>query len=110
MLEKFGTRIWYRLLASLGGIGSSAPIVGSCLGWPRGRSGVERLRHGKRGVHIKYGIALIETIRVLYRRVGAENFEEALDELREALSTIVRLLFDYLDVDQLAEFLERMGR
>ena len=55
-------------------------------------------------------IALIETIRVLYRRVGAENFEEALDELREALSTIVRLLFDYLDVDQLAEFLERMGR
>ena len=34
------------------------------------------------------GIALIETIRVLYRRVGAENFEEALDELRDALCSI----------------------
>ena len=34
------------------------------------------------------GIALIETIRVLYRRVGAENFEEALDELRNALCSI----------------------
>ena len=26
------------------------------------------------------------------------------------MSRIVRLLFDYLDVDQFAEFLERMGR
>ena len=34
------------------------------------------------------GIALIETIRVLYRRVGAEHFEEALDELRDALCAI----------------------
>ena len=34
------------------------------------------------------GIALIETIRVLYRRVGAESFEEALDELRDALCSI----------------------
>lgn len=31
------------------------------------------------------GIALIETIRVLYRRVGPANFEEALDELRDAV-------------------------
>ena len=34
------------------------------------------------------GIALIETIRILYRRVGAENFEEALDELRDVLCSI----------------------
>ena len=34
------------------------------------------------------GIALIETIRVLYRRVGPANFEEALDELRDALCSI----------------------
>ena len=34
------------------------------------------------------GIALIETIRVLYRRVGPESFEEALDELRDALCSI----------------------
>ena len=31
------------------------------------------------------GIALIETIRILYRRVGPANFEEALDELRDAV-------------------------
>lgn len=31
------------------------------------------------------GIALIETIRVLYHRVSPENFEAALDELRDAL-------------------------
>ena len=34
------------------------------------------------------GIALIETIRILYRRVGAENFEDALDELRDVLCAI----------------------
>lgn len=34
------------------------------------------------------GIALIETIRILYRRVGPESFEEALDELRDALCSI----------------------
>ena len=34
------------------------------------------------------GIALIETIRVLYRRVGPANFEEALDELRDAMCSI----------------------
>ena len=34
------------------------------------------------------GIALIETVRVLYRRVGPANFEEALDELRDALCSI----------------------
>lgn len=31
------------------------------------------------------GIALIETIRILYRRVGPADFEAALDELRDAL-------------------------
>ena len=31
------------------------------------------------------GIALIETIRILYRRVGPAYFEEALDELRDAV-------------------------
>ena len=31
------------------------------------------------------GIALIETIRILYRRVGPANFEEALDELRDVV-------------------------
>lgn len=34
------------------------------------------------------GAALIETIRVLYHRVGAENFEAALDELRDAVCSI----------------------
>ena len=34
------------------------------------------------------GISLIETIRVLYHRVGAENFEAALDELRDAVCSI----------------------
>ena len=31
------------------------------------------------------GVALIETIRLLFRRVGPSNFEEALSELRDAL-------------------------
>jgi len=31
------------------------------------------------------GIALIETIRILFRKVGPADFEEALDELRDAL-------------------------
>ena len=31
------------------------------------------------------GVALIETIRILYRRVGPQDFEEALDELRDVL-------------------------
>ena len=35
------------------------------------------------------GIALIETIRVLYRRVGPADFEEALDELRDCLCQTV---------------------
>ena len=34
------------------------------------------------------GIALIETIRVLFRRVGPGDFEEALDELRDALCSL----------------------
>ena len=34
------------------------------------------------------GITLIETIRVLYRRVGPANFEEALDELRDTVCAI----------------------
>lgn len=34
------------------------------------------------------GIALIETIRILYRRVGPADFEEALDELRDCLCAL----------------------
>ena len=34
------------------------------------------------------GVALIETIRILFRRVGPQDFEEALDELRDAMCSV----------------------
>ena len=35
------------------------------------------------------GIALIETIRVLYRKVGPANFEDALTELRDCIASLL---------------------
>ena len=54
----------------------------------------------KRGVQYWKGSLVDDLARLIdVRKLGGRN-----------MSRIVRLLFDYLDVDQFAEFLERIGR
>mgnify|MGYP003413659410 FL=1 len=54
----------------------------------------------KRGVQYWKGSLVDDLARLIdVRKLDGRN-----------MSRIVRLLFDYLDVDQFAEFLERMGR
>ena len=74
----------------------------------------------------KYTILLIRLLKTYlsvatFNKRGAQYWKGSLvDDLARLIvvrkldgrnmSRIVRLLFDYLDVDQFAEFLERMGR
>lgn len=61
---------------------STSPDVDSTFPAPETKPADERLVVDPATLN---GVALIETIRVLYRRVGPTDFEEALDELRDAL-------------------------